>query len=247
MPGPAARLSVLLVSSWLLLALPLSSASASPTDPAVAAMQQGDFAAALTELRPLAARGDPNAQFYLGMLYDAGRGVARDPSVAASWYRKAAEQNHVPAQLFLGVLLHSGDGMEQDHREAARWFRAAAEGGNDQAQFQLGALYATGVGVEKDGTEAIRWLTKAAAQRNTRAMGLLATELFSRSRDEQDLVDAYTWSHLAAEYDRVQATTSARRVIEQYCSEPQKERGERGIAEWKQRWASEAAQRASVP
>jgi hypothetical protein len=84
-------------------------------------------------------------------------------------------------------------------------------------------------------------------QRNTRAMGMLSTELFSRSRDEQDLVDAYMWSHLAAEYDPVQATTSARRVIAQYCTDQQRKKGEQAIAEWKRRWMHEAKERASSP
>jgi TPR repeat protein len=241
------RVFVLLLSSLPLWTLPCPPSSASATDRAVQAMEQGDYETALAELRPLAEKNDPNAQFLLGMLHDAGRGVARDPSRAVSWYRKAAEQEHLLAQLFLGVLLHSGEGVKQDYAEAARWFRAPAESGNDQAQFHLGSLYATGNGVEKDDAEAIRWLTRSAMQRNTRAMGMLATELFSRSRDEQDLVDAYVWSHLAAEYDPVQATTSARRVIAQYCTDQQKNKGEQSIAEWKRRWMREAKERASSP
>jgi uncharacterized protein len=238
---------ILLVSSLLLSIPPCSAASAATTDRAVQAMQQGDFETALAELRPLAEKSDPNAQFLLGMLYDAGHGVAQDPSVAASWYRKAAEQQHPVAQLFLGVLLYSGQGVKQDYAEAAHWFRAPAQSGNDEAQFYLGSMYASGHGVEKDDSEAIRWLTQSASQRNTRAMGMLATELFSRSRDEQDLVDAYVWSHLAAEYDPVQATTAARGVIEKYCNAEQKKKAEKSIAEWKQRWTNEAKERASSP
>jgi TPR repeat protein len=239
------RVFVLLVSPLLLWTLPCPASSAAATDRAVQAMEQGDFETALAELRPLAEGNDPDAQFLLGMHYDAGHGVARDPSRAASWYRKAAEQEHLLAQLFLGVLLHSGEGVKRDDAEAARWLRAPAESGNDQAQFHLGSLYATGTGVEKDDAEAIRWLTRSAMQGNTRAMGMLATELFSRSRDEQDLVDAYVWSHLAAEYDPVQATTSARQVIARYCTDRQRKEGEQAIAEWKRRWA--ARERAPSP
>src|SRR5262245_27958254 len=241
------QVSALLVSSLLLLAVPLASSSASGTDEAVAAMQAGDFKTALDELRPLAQKNDPNAQFLLAMLYDSGNGVAQDQSVAASWYRKAAGQEHLLAQVFLGVLLYSGEGVKQDYAEAARWFRAPADGGNDQAQFYLGSMYARGEGVEKDASRAIEWLTRSATQRNTRAMGMLATELFSRSRDEQDLVDAYVWSHLAADYDPVQAMTSARSVIEGYCNDPQKERGEKAISEWKRRGTKETNGRASRP
>lgn len=193
-----------LIVAIALCGMPLS-ASAASIDKAKAAMQRGDFKTALNQLRPLAAKSDPEAQLLLGMLYDAGKGVKQDPAAAASWYRKAAEQKHPTAQLFLG------------------------------------SMYAEGTGVKKDENEAIRWLEKSAAQRNTRAMGLLAAALFSRHRNDQDLVDAYVWSHLAAEYDEVQATTSARVLIEKYCDKDQKKRAERAMADWKKKWAGAPA------
>jgi TPR repeat protein len=124
-------------------------------------------------------------------------------------------------------------------------FQVPAESGNDQAQFYLGSMYAEGGGVDKDESKAIQWLTKSATQRNTRAMGMLATTLFSRARDDQDLVDAYVWSHLAAELDAVQAMTSARSVIEQYCNNDQRKRGKKAISDWKRRWSNEAKEGSS--
>jgi TPR repeat protein len=233
--------AALLVSFLLFWAVPISSSNASPTEQALRAMERGDFETALARLRPLAEKGDPNAQFLLGMLHDAGKGVPQDSAAAASWYRRAAEQDHLLAQLYLGALFYTGQGVRQDHAQAARWFQAPADGGNDQAQFYLGSMYATGSGVEKDESRAIQWLTRSAAQRNTRAMGMLAAALFSRARDEQDLVDAYAWSHLAAELDPVQATTSARRVIDQYCSDEQKKRGQKAISDWRRKWAREGS------
>jgi len=239
------RVAAVLVSFWLLWTAPASASSASATDKAIKAMQKGDFKSALDELRPLAAKSDPNAQFLLGMLYDAGNGVVQDQSVAASWYRKAAKQDHALAQVYLGVLYYSGEGVKQDYKEAAHWFQVPADRGNDLAQFYLGSMYASGKGVKKDDSEAIQWLTKSAAQRNTRAMGMLATLLFSRSQNEQDLVDAYVWSHLAAESDPIQATTSARGVIERYCNDEQKKTGKKAMSEWRRKWVNEARERAS--
>ena len=239
------RLPVLLVAASLLLAAPFSSSIAGVPDKASKAINKGDFKTAVNEMRPAAENGDRDSQFMMGMFYDAGKGVAQDPAAAASWYRKAAEQDHLPAQLFLGVLYHNGEGVKQDYTEAARWFRAPADSGIAPAQFYLGWMYAVGNGVEKDSTEAINWLAKAAAQGNTRAMGMLATELFSRHRDDQDLVDAYAWSHLAAELDPIQAMTSARGVIEQYCDGEQIKRGKATMAEWKRKWSSEAKVRSS--
>ena len=222
--------------SLLVVLAPDAGATPRPTDRAAEAMKLGDFKTALTELRPLAAKGDPNAQFLLGMLYDAGKGVPQDQKTAASWYRKAAEQKHQIAQLFLGVMLFAGQGVKQDYKEAARWLRAPAESGSNEAQFYMGSMYAAGNGVKKDEAEAIRWLQKSAEQRNTRAMGLLTPLLLSRHGD-QDLVDAYAWSHLAAEYDEVQALTSARALTERYCNGDQTKRGKRAMADWKKKWA----------
>ena len=227
------HVSPFLVAFSLFLAVPCSSSAAAVTDKAFHAMEKGDYQTALAELRPLATKGDSNAQFLLGMLYDSGHGVAQDQAEAASWYRKAAEQEHVMAQVYLGVLLYSGQGVKQDYVAAARWFQSAAGNGNDMAQFYLGSMYERGTGVEQSSSEAIRWLSKSAAQRNTRAMGLLVAALLSRHRGDQDLVDAYAWSHLAAELDPVQAMTSARGVIEKYCIADQKKRGKALMEEWK--------------
>ena len=235
------RIAPLLAAYLLLLAVPLSPSLAAPTDKAARAMQKGDFKTALEELGPLAAKNDPQAQFLIGMMYDAGKGVAQDPAVAASWYRKAARQNHPLAQVYLGALLYSGQGVKQDFAEAARWFQTPADNGDDLAQFYLGVMYARGEGFQQDESRAIEWLTKSAAQRNTRAMGMLATTLFSRRRDDQDLVDAYAWSHLAAELDPIQATTSARAVIGKYCSTEQKKQGKALMAQWKRKWSSTTA------
>lgn len=228
-------ISATALSSLLLLA-PYYSLHALTTDNAVKAIEKGDFATALKELRPLIEKNDSNAQFLMGMLYDAGNGVPQDQAIAASWYRKAAEQNHQIAQLFLGILYYSGNGVERDHKKAAHWLHASANNGNDQAQFYLGSMYAEGKGVNKDESKAIEWFTKASTQKNTRAMGMLATLLFSRNQNEQDLIDAYVWSHLAAEYDPVQATTSARGLIEEYCNEAQVRAAKKLISEWKKKW-----------
>jgi len=216
-----------------------SSSHASTTDQALRAIEKNDFKTALKELLPLAEKGDKDAQFLMGMLYDAGKGVPQDPSIAASWYKKAAQQNHSIAQLYLGILYHSGEGVKKDYREAVRWFQPAADKGNDQAQFFLGWMYADGKGVSKDENKAIGLLTKSAVQKNTRAMGILSTLLFSRfpqTKADQDLIDAYVWSHLAAEYDPIQFSTTTRMMIEKYCTEEQIKKAKKSMEDWKLKW-----------
>ena len=70
----------------------------------VGAYQRADYAAALGQFKPLAEKGDPKAQFYLGEMYGQGQGIKRDLKKAARWYREAAMQGHTAAQAILGGL-----------------------------------------------------------------------------------------------------------------------------------------------
>ena len=118
--------------------------------------------AALKELRPLAEKGDAQAQFKLGFMYDRGNGVPQDFQEAASWYRKAAEQGNAPAQFYLGQIYDLGKGVEQDYKEAAIWYSKAAEQKEALAQLNLGFLYEQGQGVPVDMVQAYKWYSLAA-------------------------------------------------------------------------------------
>ncbi len=53
------------------------------------AYKAGDYITAVTELRPLAEKGDERAQFSLGMMYAKGEGVTADMAEAYYWVSKA--------------------------------------------------------------------------------------------------------------------------------------------------------------
>ena len=116
------------------------------------------------DLRLQAERGDPNAQYLLGSLYEHGQGVPQSLQEAIKWYRKAAEQGNPNAQFSLALAYMLGQGTTQSYEEAAKWFRKAAEQGNPAAQFNLGVAYAGGTGVPQSSEEARKWFQKAADQ-----------------------------------------------------------------------------------
>ncbi len=128
------------------------------------ALRRNDYAAAAKELRPLAERGDAEAQYRVGLMHEFGKGFPQDKAQGIAWFRKAAAQGHSAAQQELGVIYSTGDGVAQDDAQAAAWFRKAADQGNATAQYNLGLLYAKGAGVKRDDREAIDWMRKAAAQ-----------------------------------------------------------------------------------
>ena len=63
-----------------------------------------NHALAVQWLRKAAEQGDARAQYFLGRMYDDGRGVSQDNAEAAKWYRKAVDQGDVDAQVYLGEL-----------------------------------------------------------------------------------------------------------------------------------------------
>lgn len=139
----------------------------------LAAYKRYDYAAALEEWRPLAEQGDANAQYYLGELYQQGRGVRREVATAVDWYRMAAEQGQVDAQLRLAELYEAGRGVPRDIAEAVRWLLEAARRGHAEAMYRLGLKYAAGEGVTRDLVQAHKWLSLA-VPRGGNVTGFLA-------------------------------------------------------------------------
>jgi TPR repeat protein len=127
------------------------------------AAQSGDFATALREWRPLAEQGNATAQFFLGTMYERGRGVPKNDKTAVKWYRLSAEQGNARAQYNLGVMYDEGQGVPQDYKTATKWYKLAAEQGYASAQTTLGGMYAMGKGVILDWVYAHMWGNLAAS------------------------------------------------------------------------------------
>lgn len=127
----------------------------------IAAYRSGDYATALREFRPFARQGHAYAQYNLGVMYAAGRGVPQDYRQAAVWFRKAAEQGYAQAQFNLGVIYEKGFGATTEYGRAVAWYRKAAKKGLVQAQQALGLMYVQGWGVPRDVIRAHAWFSVA--------------------------------------------------------------------------------------
>lgn len=138
------------------------------------------------------------AQFYLGLMYDNGKGVPQDYNNAIQWFTKAAEGGHDDAQFYLGMIYDKGRGVRQDYQQAVRWYTKAADAGFVVAQFNLGQLHEKGRGVPQDNQEAAYWFTKAADAGLAEAQVNLAAMYFSGKGVPQDYVLAHMWANLAA-------------------------------------------------
>lgn len=106
-----------------------SAAARAGYDTAILAYESGRYDIAFREFSLLSERGDPRAEFMLGVMYFHGRGVPGNDAFAAVWFHKAAAQGHPGAQLAYGSLHIRGVGVAQDLTRAYMWLSLAADSG----------------------------------------------------------------------------------------------------------------------
>jgi TPR repeat protein len=112
----------------------------------VLAWQSGNFAEAVADWRPLAEKGDPDAQFNLAQAYKLRRDVTADLRQAQDLYAKAAAQGHSQAQANLGVILFQNG----DREKSMPYIVKAATAGDPRAQYIYGTALFNGDVVQKD-------------------------------------------------------------------------------------------------
>ncbi|MBL4907548.1 MAG: hypothetical protein JKX94_08860, partial [Sneathiella sp.] len=133
-----------------------------------------DFATAVTTWKADAVKGDLNAQYNLGILFEQGvDGYPKDLAAAYGWYRLAASQNIDAAEkalIRIKPLMTAGQ-IEAGNTQAieifGKWFRQNI--GRDEVKYQ-----AAKVALEKDRKAKIEVERKAAAARAERQRSLIA-------------------------------------------------------------------------
>ena len=156
----------LIVSSALVIgALGFAQQAAAGSAEGRTAYHAKDYRTAMRQFRPLAEQGDPEAQYYVGRMYEKGQGVPRNEREVAKWYRRAADAGYAPAQYRVAVGHAFGyAGLRRDQGEAVKWLRKSAEGGYKRAQKTLGRAYAEGrFGLPVDEQQAEYWIKQAEA------------------------------------------------------------------------------------
>lgn len=124
------------------------------------AWQHADYAGAVAIWRPLAEKGDADAQFNLGQAYRLGRGVPINLALAKGWFEKAAASGHLDAQTTLGLLLFQNG----DQPSGLKWLKQAAEKGEPRAQLVYGTALYNGDGVTQDRMLGYSYVNRAAGQ-----------------------------------------------------------------------------------
>jgi TPR repeat protein len=116
----------------------------------------------IPSLQRLAAANNPEAIYHLGMAYQTGTGLPKDPRKALDAFRRAASLGDVLAAYKVGCYYdgQGGDLLKPDLELALRYKLVAANAGYALAQQDVASLYAR----KNDISAALAWLDKATSQ-----------------------------------------------------------------------------------
>jgi TPR repeat protein len=177
-----------------------SPSSAGPLEDGSAAFERGDYETALRLLRAPAEAGNADAQLLLGIMYQDGEGVPKDPAQAAQWIRKAAEQDNATAEFALGVMYLQAMGVPKDEAAAVRWLEKAAMQ-LPPAQFALARFH------EDNGNyaEALKWYRLLAGQGDADSQNDVGHMYETGRGVAQNYAEAAQWYRLAADQGNAEA------------------------------------------
>jgi uncharacterized protein len=122
-----------------------------------------DYQKAAKLFQAEANKGNSNALFAMGRMYQDGTGVTASAEIAEEYYKKAAAAGHEAAPYNLSLLMIADKTRQL---EGIKQLEATATKGYVRAQVDIAQLYLAGQGVTKDATAARGWLEKASKQAN---------------------------------------------------------------------------------
>lgn len=150
-------------------------------------------------LREKAAAGDAESAFYLGNEYFYGENRPVNYTLAAYWYKKAAETGIPEAQFNYAGCLEAGRGVGKDLAEAFSWYKKAADQDFAPASFRVAMFYRSGVPgkggallLQPDVKTALKMLEELAAKQFEPAELELAAMKMGKTRSADDHADAFS-------------------------------------------------------
>jgi len=166
--------------------------------PLLSVQAEGDF---FQSVRQLAARGEAESQFILGLAYrDGWAGTLQPGSTAAKWREMALEQGDLRPVLVLGLLKQEGVRVAADGARGIQCLSLAAERGDNYARVILGDMLLEGDGVPANWRGGAELIRKAAAEGfgpGQFRLGLIY--LVGGDTTPRNEVEALAWFILAAE------------------------------------------------
>ncbi|TWI54372.1 hypothetical protein IQ22_02238 [Pseudomonas duriflava] len=163
------------------------------SDDLQAALESGNPREAARVILSAAKEGLADGQALLGQILLDGHGIQKDPALALTWFRIAADNGHVMARNMMGRCLEHGWGCEPDATAAAQAYRMAAEQGLDWGVYNYANLLATGRGIPQDPYKAFLFYRRAAEQGHAKSMNLVGRYYEEGVVVTADVSAAFDW------------------------------------------------------
>jgi len=174
----------------------------------------------------LANKGDAEAQYHVGMMYNNGIGTQKDPRQAFEWFQKSAASN-VPLGAYKLGCYYDGQGagiVTSDSDEALKYKLISAKAGYALAQHDVAILY------DRRGKseETLKWWKMAGVQRFPGALDSLSRSYSAGKGAPKDLSLSYAYFKLSKLAPKKNVNEMAAML-----SKPELTNAEKLVSEWK--------------
>jgi uncharacterized protein len=184
---------------------------ANSLDGAGGGISSSDLVAALEDA---ALAGQPMALYQLGLMYESGEGVAKDPVKAFGYFSQIADEHadaapkgveaDIVAQSFLKVGEYYRTGLPEAGIQKNEAYsnklimHAASYFGDADAQYKVGELYLDDKELGDNPLQSARWLNLAARKGHAGAQAKLGSMLFNGEGLGPDRVEGLMWLTVAS-------------------------------------------------
>jgi len=127
----------------------------------------------------------------LGMCYEGGFGISKDPFEAVYWYKKAAEKGHPEAISNLGILnfkLARVTSNPKHYEQALKWLFSAQQLKQNlkETYYALGLIFQNGLGTDRDLYIAMNYFEEADKLGNIYSARALADSILEVSKTQKE-------------------------------------------------------------
>jgi uncharacterized protein len=193
-----------------------------------------DDAATFRRMLALAVKGDAEAQYHVGMMYNNGIGTGQDTRQAFNWFEKSAASDNALGAYKLGCY-YAGQGagvVKSDEATALKYKLVAAQAGYSRAQHEVAVHYAQQGNFE----EAVKWLKLAAAQGFDQSLYGLSSSYHDGKGVPQDRSLAFAYLKLSLVMSRSGMTDRTQALLKDlsaHMSAAELAKAELFVTQWK--------------
>ncbi|MCX7124017.1 MAG: tetratricopeptide repeat protein [Gammaproteobacteria bacterium] len=156
-------------------------------------VQAGNYQQAFQQFQEAAKKGNADALFNLGLMYNVGDYVNVDYHQALKHYKQAAALGSIKAMTNIGDLYTQALGVNQNYQEALNWYQKALnEGDILEPAANIGQIYYLGgYGVTQDYSKAFYYWTLSANAGDAESYYFLGEMCFEGIGVPKDYIQAY--------------------------------------------------------